>query len=1256
MKNKITRYLLLSLLMFTGVAGLRAQGNYGEVRGKVIDGKTKKAMPFVNVVAEKDGRQIQGAVSDIYGKYYIKTLEPGTYTIKASFVGFNAYTLEGVEVNTGEITDVNITMTKGDLVIGPTVVRHSKNPIIKPDQNKTTLSTRAITSLGTRSFSAIAGTLGGVNTNASGGVSFRGSRTDGTAYYIDGVRVIGNTSLTQASQSQISVIQGGVPAQFGDFTGGAINITTKGPSRRFVRSLELISSSPLDPYHFNQFEGYISGPLFMKDKGSRKKERVLLGFMLSGNVRYQKDRSPSAIGVMKVKDDVLADMEENPLVRLESGSFVHKGNYLTLDDLERVDARPNSASWNGVIQGRLDYVPKKGSVISAFGSHYRFDGNSVSNSLMNFNQTPRTIASTTRAYLKFTQNLKDSKRDDESGDDPKTTLSNAFYNIRFDYQNSSSTTRDDRHLDNIFEYGYIGKYESYKADFFSYRSPVDPFAPARRVVDQNGDTVYLSSYWEQVGSFDTLITFTAADNNPLRANYTQNYYDAQEELGNTVRNSTNIIQDGALLNGQNPPNVYSIYATPGFITANFSKGQTERYTVFAMGEAQLTGPKRKGKEPTPHDLQFGLMYEQTVSRSYGLNASGLWQLMPLLMNSHVSELDRNNPILSYDENGVFQDTIRYNRLIQKDQQTEFDKNFRNKLIDEGRTDVYGDAIGEGSFVDINSYAPEDFDIEMFSADELLNNGNAFVNYYGYDYTGKKVRGKPSIQDFLNDPAKRTIGAFQPIYTAAWVQDKFKFKDLILRLGLRVERYDANQLVLQDPYSLYPVRTVGEVSDIGGAAIDHPDNIGSEYKVYVNDFDAPTKILGYRDGDQWYNASGDEITDSKLIAQESSTNEITPYLVDANNQQITSNSFKDFEPKLHVLPRIWFSFPINEEALFFASYDVLAQRPGSGVSFATIDDYFYMREKNNSVFANPGLKSRIKTDYEIGFKKLLTDNSGISIIASYSEIRNDINRFSFTDAYPITYVSYSNIDFSTVKGFRVEYELRGEKNISLNANYTLQFARGTGASTASQQALINAGLQGLRYSLPLGALDIRHTLKARFTIQFPEKNRKGKDIYNGPVIKGKKVLKNVRANFIFVANSGLPYTPIIAPTQIGTASRSNIKGNPYGARLPWQFNVNLNLNKSFPVKLGKDKDGRDKRGSLNVFLWVENLLDVRNVIGVYPYTGNAEDDGFLNSPQGQQVIQQQLDAQAFYDLYSTAINSPNLFARPRQARIGARLNF
>ena len=40
-------------------------------------------------------------------------------------------------------------------------------------------------------------------------------------------------------------------------------------------------------------------------------------------------------------------------------------------------------------------------------------------------------------------------------------------------------------------------------------------------------------------------------------------------------------------------------------------------------------------------------------------------------------------------------------------------------------------------MNVDALDPSQFSLDMFSADELLNNGDSYVSYYGYDHTGKK---------------------------------------------------------------------------------------------------------------------------------------------------------------------------------------------------------------------------------------------------------------------------------------------------------------------------------------------------------------------------------------------------------------------------------------------------------------------------------------------------------------------------------------
>ena len=170
-------------------------------------------------------------------------------------------------------------------------------------------------------------------------------------------------------------------------------------------------------------------------------------------------------------------------------------------------------------------------------------------------------------------------------------------------------------------------------------------------------------------------------------------------------------------------------------------------------------------------------------------------------------------------------------------------------------------------------------LDLFTPDELINGGNSFVGYYGYDAYGNKSTTNPSLQDFFtkkdgNGNLTREIGAFEPIYMAGYIQDQFAFNDLIFNVGVRIDRFDANQSVLKDKYSLYATTSVGELS-----IPNKPGNIGDGFIPYVSDINNPqaSDIIGYRDGDTWYDVEGNVLSDPIVLAQSTSNGTIAPFL-------------------------------------------------------------------------------------------------------------------------------------------------------------------------------------------------------------------------------------------------------------------------------------------------------------------------------------------------------------------------------------------
>jgi len=91
------------------------------------------------------------------------------------------------------------------------------------------------------------------------------------------------------------------------------------------------------------------------------------------------------------------------------------------------------------------------------------------------------------------------------------------------------------------------------------------------------------------------------------------------------------------------------------------------------------------------------------------------------------------------------------------------------------------------------------------------------------------------------------------------------------------------------------------------------------------------------------------------------------------------------------------------------------------------------------------------------------------------------------------------------------------------------------------------------------------------------------------LKIQPIFENTGANLICNLGSGTPYTPQVSATPITGEISPNTRGSINGARLPWQFSVDLNLDRNFALTFGKE--GEKKRAAnLNVYLWVSNLLN------------------------------------------------------------------
>jgi len=356
-----------------------------------------------------------------------------------------------------------------------------------------------------------------------------------------------------------------------------------------------------------------------------------------------------------------------------------------------------------------------------------------------------------------------------------------------------------------------------------------------------------------------------------------------------------------------------------------------------------------------------------------------------------------------------------------------------------------------------------------------------------------------------------------------------------------------------------------------------------------------------------------------------------------------------------MPRISFSFPVNENSLFFAHYDVITKRPTSGLRMDPTEYLYWEAKAGNSVFSNPNLKPEKTVNYEIGYNQALSKKAAIKISTYYSEVRDMVQTYRFSGAYPTSYIAFNNIDFGTVKGLTISFDLRQSGNVRLSASYTLQFANGTGSDAGSGLTLVSSGQPNLRNLIPLD-YDRRHAI----TLSFDYRYGTGKE-YNGPVTsiatKGGKVrnikwLQNTGLNVTFTGGSGVPFSKSSRIVPLG-GSGYVLQGSLGGARLPWEFFIDAKIDRNIDFKWsGKAK----KQGYLNVYLQLMNVLNTQNVISVYRATGNPGDDGYLAAAEWQTQINQQIDSQSYRDLYAVAVNSPGNYSLPRRIRLGLILGF
>ena len=278
-----------------------SQNNFGSIVGTVTD-TSGAAVSGATVTVTNDATgEHRTAPTSSSGDYQFVSLLPGNYKLDIQGTGFKRYSRDPIIVQVDQSPRANATMEVGE--VSQQVVVTSQAPIMQTESASLgqVISGKAVTDMPLNGRNVLAlvalvpgvvpqgsssGNLTGQNVFAAGNYQIGGGNGNQSSVLVDGAPVntsYGNTVELVPDQDVIQefkVQTNNNTAEFGMYTGGVINMTTKSGTNAFHgTAYEYLRNTVLDandffakrgnagraPFHQNQFGGNIGGPI-KKDK------------------------------------------------------------------------------------------------------------------------------------------------------------------------------------------------------------------------------------------------------------------------------------------------------------------------------------------------------------------------------------------------------------------------------------------------------------------------------------------------------------------------------------------------------------------------------------------------------------------------------------------------------------------------------------------------------------------------------------------------------------------------------------------------------------------------------------------------------------------------------------------------------------------------------------------------------------------------------------------------------------------------------
>ncbi|MFK8038928.1 MAG: TonB-dependent receptor plug domain-containing protein [Crocinitomicaceae bacterium] len=221
MKNLVAVIGVIMICAF----GFAQQGD-GTIMGTVYRSDSVTTKPFAEVWIDYNGSRL-GTISNQDGKFKIQAVKAGLYNLHAKHSEEGKRTLSGINVYSESIAKYDIYLADRNDSLLPEIIVSSE-PLLQLEHiSKIRLADIQHNPNIQNPKAMLAGMNSDIKLNANNQLIIRGSRAGDVVYFVDGVKMKSMQSVPGVAINSMSVYTGGIPAKYGDTTGGIVILETK---------------------------------------------------------------------------------------------------------------------------------------------------------------------------------------------------------------------------------------------------------------------------------------------------------------------------------------------------------------------------------------------------------------------------------------------------------------------------------------------------------------------------------------------------------------------------------------------------------------------------------------------------------------------------------------------------------------------------------------------------------------------------------------------------------------------------------------------------------------------------------------------------------------------------------------------------------------------------------------------------------------------------------------------------------------------